>query len=379
MLPSLIGPAVLALAWSRTSGLALVNHPLLLQLGAGALPLGAFTRWTLSRAVVLDGLESAIPPSAVELSELVRAERARCGSDHASWLAQAASAGKSIDLPSAEIEAGVRCYGCGGAHYHLDCPSDATASPAAAALAGYLRESSTLAGPAVVFRSMGWAHRTLLRAGLDGGGAYDGWVQAHATRWTSIADACEAALSCAGAGANEEATTASSLLYALVDAEAGASGLVDGAGGAMTLDEARGRVAEVEPGFREAQDRNAAFIQQQVLGREIPAPSSLSATGAAAAVVSPRLGSGGRGGAAAAAKLKAAQAYLEAKRAAGGASAGASDAAAAIRAARAAAGPASRAQAGGKSFLEQRRKQQAAAQYLVEKKRKEHEGREGAS
>jgi hypothetical protein len=161
---------------------------------------------------------------------------------------------------------------------------------------------------------MGWAHRTLLRAGLDGGGAYDGWVEAHATRWTCIADACEAALASAGAGADEEATTASSLLYALVDAEAGASGLVDGAGRAMTLEEARRRSAEIEPGFLEAHDRNTAFIQQQVLGRELPAPilPALSAPGAAAAAVGPRHGSGGPAGSAAVAKLKAAQAYLEA-------------------------------------------------------------------
>ena len=373
MLPVLCTAAI-ATAWSRASGLAFVNHPLVVQLGTGALPLGVFSRCLLGREVVLAALEQCAE-STPELRGLLAAESASCGSDHAAWLDQAAAAGKTIELPPDEIEAGVRCYSCGGTHYNVDCPKDASASPAANALASYLRDCSTLAAPAAIFRTMGWSHNTLLKAGLDGGNAYRGWVRAHASRWTLIADACDAALASVPQESimEEEAMTATSLLYAFVDAEAGVSGLLDKVSEGMTLREGREKLEEVEPGFLATQDRNAAFLKEQVLGQQLKTAPPGAAAVAVAAAAGSRAGADS-GAKTAAAKLQAAQAYLDAKRAAGKSSPGSNDAAAAIRAARAASGPPGKAQTGAKVFLEQRRKQQAAAAYLAEKKRKQQAG-----
>ena len=57
-----------------------------------------------------------------ELLALARVEARRCDSDAEAWWWEAASAGKTIDLPESEVAAGVRCHACGGMHSNRDCP-----------------------------------------------------------------------------------------------------------------------------------------------------------------------------------------------------------------------------------------------------------------
>ena len=121
-------------------------------------------------------------------------------------------------------------------------------------------------------RTMGWLHSTLLAADLDGGASADtrGWIEAHATRWTALADACEATFDLARqalddgadlsrggalsdvecAVALREAQTTASLLhevFAEVEARQGAAeGAGDSEDAALVLEAARAALARVE-------------------------------------------------------------------------------------------------------------------------------------
>ena len=380
----------------RSEALALTNHPLVVALGVGNLPAGSANRLLLARAAVIEGLEAGAANAAanaeseatLSLLSLVNAEKQRCEADAEEWLASAAAAGITIDLPAAEVDAGVRCYSCGGLHYNVDCPDEASVAPEATALAGALRAGS-LAASATVLHSLCFAVLTLQRAGLDGGDAYRGLVGVHAVRLVELADACDLALEAVSGGSSDvggeggsggggggtgggggggggggngndalaaaEASTASSLLYALVDSESGTAGLksaaaADGAGEAvMSLQDAREKIEAVESGFLQTQDRNAQFLREEVLGaKAVVAPPASSAQRKAAAT-------------------DAAAAYLAAKRA-GGQPVG-KDAAAAI----AAKGGGPKAQAAAK-YLALRKKQQAAEAYLAARKKAEDMG-----
>ena len=310
--------------WSRSDGLALLNHPLLVQLGSGALPAGAFNRLLLDRQLLVSALRDGATAATAELiethpieaSELltkVQAEFDACDDEHAAWVAAATAAGRTIELPEGAEE---RCYNCGGRHLNVDCPEEAAVSSGAQALAAHLRSASApataLAAAAPLLRSVGWAHATLRAAQLSGGGAYDGWVTAHAERWTVLAAASEACYAlCAADEAGElaAASVTASLCYAWVDAEAGVAGLRGGA----ELQAAREAIDAVEPGFLSQQDRNAAFLRE-ALGAE-----QTAGEGAAPAAPATKR----------AAQLEAAAAYLAKKRQAEAAKEGTTEGAAA--------------------------------------------------
>jgi hypothetical protein len=396
--------------WTRPEALALTNHPLLVQIGTGQLPAGSFRRCLLARTAIVEGLEAAaavacsgnfVTAPAAECLSLLAQERVRCQQDADEWWASAVAAGKSIELPASEVAGksamiplgssfhpsfplplptcarphpivvGVRCYGCGGTHYNVDCPEELTVSSEATALASQLRGSRTLAAASVVLRDLCFAHATLREAQLDGGDAYGGWVEAHSQRWLRLADACDGALEAAAtlqgdtaAAAIEEARAARSLLFALIDSEASTAGLrARGGAGAeegategadadertyMSLQEAREAIEAVAPGFLEQHDRNARFLREEVLGASGPArAAAVSQAGQKASAVDK------------------AAAYLRAKRAASGRKPSAA-ATAALLAARP--GPK---QAAAKTFLEARKRQQAAAEYLAAQQRQE--------
>ena len=275
-----IGAASTHSLWSRPGALALVNHPLVVYLGTGGLPRGSFERCLLARATVLEGLEQAARQEAkaaladsdtrkhasLRLLEKVTAEGKRCANDHAEWRTAVSAAGKTIDLPKSEIDAGVRCYACGGMHYNIDCPEELRVSNSAATLASYLRSTTSLAGASSVLTDLSFAATTLMKAGLHGGEPYGAMLGAHVQRLSVLADACDRALVASGRLSDapetckEEFETARSLLFALVDSESSDAGLkavqssdAGGGGVMMGLQEARDCIEVIEPGFRASQ------------------------------------------------------------------------------------------------------------------------------
>ena len=383
--------------WTRTEALRLANHPLVVQLGTGALPRGSFERVLLAREVLVQSLEAAaksavsgdeVSPSAAHLLSLVFDERARLKADTQAWSAACDSAGKTIDLPASEAAAGVSCYNCGGNHYNIDCPDELRASAEAQALAGYLRGAPTLAGCSIVLRDVAFSHATLLAAGLDGGCAYSDLIQAHALRWTAMADACDTALRASGAlgpdtladaaaegaaaegaaaegaaaegAAAEEAKTARALLFAFVDSEASVAGLKDTGSTAdgtrwLSVQAAREAIEAVQPGFLGQQDKHSAYVRESVVGAATtPASGAVGGVGAAGKAADAK------------AKVAKAAAYLQARQAAGS---GVSADAKAVLAAKAGGSQAAMA----KKYLELRSKQQKAAEYLAARKREEPE------
>ena len=355
---------------SHSAALSLVNHPLAVQLGTGALPRGSFDRCMLARRALLQSLEACaaravssekVTPAAALLFSTVAKEVASIDADAAHWASEATSAGQTIDLPAEEVAAGVKCYVCGGNHYNIDCPDELSVSGEAQALASFLRAASPAAS-ATVLRDLAFVHKTLLRAGLDGGRAYGGVVRVHAERWTAMAEQYDA-LESDGAPA-AEIETARALLFAAVDAEGGVAGLKDAPGvasGSLSLEAAREAIERVEPGFLAQQDRNAAFVRERVLG----SPPQAAPGGARSP--GPRSPGPPEGlvNAKAKAKLDKAADYLRAKQASSGAVG--KDAAAVL----AAKGPAGAKQAAAKRYLELRGKQQKAAAYLAARKRAE--------
>ena len=367
LLVLVVASSTLTPLWTRSQGVLLANHPLVVQLGCGQLPMGCFSRCLLARSVIIEGMEtavaacsgSAMSPDGAELLALLADESARCTRDNADWLANAASAGKTIDLPETEAESGVRCYSCGGTHYNIDCPDDRTAPPEAQALASYIGSATSLAAASSVLHDVSFVASTLLKAGLDGGDAYSPCIRAHAERFEALVGACDRALATSDAvktaltaAASTESTTAQQLLYAWVDSESGTSGLKEtGAEGGLSLQEARERIDGVEPGFLRSQDRNEQFLRTTVLGAPSDAPD-------AAPTAQERQ----------AARVDAAAAYLQAKQASQQpvgkeAAAAVQDSKAALLASKV--GPK---QAAAQQYLALRKKQQAAEAYLAKRK-----------
>jgi len=296
-----------------------------------------------------------VTAEAAEYLSLIADEKSRCERDHDGWRDAATAAGRTIELPESEVASGVRCYTCDGTHYNVDCPDSATAPPEALALSSFLK-SSSLSASAIVLRDIGFAHTTLMKAGLDGGDAYKACVRAHAERCMRLADACDRAVATGGDGEKE---TARSLLYAVVDGESGVAGLKDGGedGSFMSLQEARERIEDVAPGFLASQDRNAKFLKETVLG------GSAAATDAPAAATVTESAAKKQ-----AARVDAAAAYLKAKQASQ--QPVGKDAQAALQDSRAAllTGKAGPKQAAAQTYLALRKKQQAADAYLQAKR-----------
>ena len=236
-------------AWTRP--LALANHPLVLFFGTGRLPRGSFERCLLARSAILEGLEASAKADQAKaalsddsnweaatssLLELLAEEREACLRKHDEWREAADAAGQTIDLPQSEIDAGVRCYVCGGIHYNVDCPEELAVSSNVQALVGYLRGASSLAGASTVLRDLSFAATTLSRAGLDGGKPFRAVLAAQSDALPALAAACDRAYEASSsrtsssggdstARASEEASTSRSLLFAAVDSESATSGL----------------------------------------------------------------------------------------------------------------------------------------------------------
>ena len=126
-----------------------------------------------------------------------------------------------------------------------------------------------LPAAAAALRCVGWCHATLRAAGLGGGAAFGGWVDAHATRWAALADAADALLDASSSGdvadadADAEHALALSLLYSWISSEAGTAGLK---GDGAPLQAAREAIDRVEPGYLQSVDRDAQFVRDVVLG-----------------------------------------------------------------------------------------------------------------
>jgi hypothetical protein len=323
---------------SRDDALTIVNHPLIIQLGTGDLPMGSFRRLLLARSALLEAAGESIVAACSELTKakdpkardaatsleaLISQEVRQASDDATEWLAAAERAGKTIELPAEQGAAGVSCYGCGGNHYNVDCPDDLSPSRDALTLSSHMRAArgalSQLGAAAPIFRCIGWSHATMASTSpeMNGGRAFQGWTSSHALRWTAISEALEHAFDCgvtcldAGevflsvggalsdlevAVARREAQTSFALLYAAIDSEAATAGL-QSVSATMSVQEAREAIALVEPGFNG--DKHRVFMDEVLGAKGAEKPSEAAASSSTAAAER---------------RLKAAAAYMEAKK-----------------------------------------------------------------
>ena len=147
-------PPLAASLWSRSAALTLLNHPLLIQITNGDLPMGSFHRLLQDRRVLVDAVRNGAASACAELMEtpagiepsaelltLAQNEYDLCDLEVEAWTAAAAAAGKTIET----VDKDVRCYNCGGHHFVIDCPAECKPSASALALAAHLRASSRCA------------------------------------------------------------------------------------------------------------------------------------------------------------------------------------------------------------------------------------------
>ena len=147
---------------------------------------------------------------------------------------------------------------CGGDHLNVDCPEDLAVTGPARAVAAVLRSYNDVEAATGVLAvcEYGWACDTLLKAGFET--PYAGWLRAHAEALAKAAAAVAPLVDAADRDAVDAAYVAAlSALFNFVDSEASTAGL-KGAG--ADLEAARRKLDAVEPGFLDAQDRNANFV-----------------------------------------------------------------------------------------------------------------------
>ena len=112
-------PLTAASLWSRSSALTLLNHPLLTQIGTGALPMGSFHRLLVDRRLLVEAVRDGAAPACASLSdalalpaaELLRLcdeELASSEAETAEWVAAAAAAGRTIEVADDKA----RCPAC---------------------------------------------------------------------------------------------------------------------------------------------------------------------------------------------------------------------------------------------------------------------------
>lgn len=251
----------------RATALNMLNHPLQVQLATGELPLGSFQRLVLDRQVLLEGLRGALKGS-VGPSVMEKLAADDLGD---AWLATAELTGKTIEVP------GIRCHGCGEAHFVRDCPSEAEPSQAVRATRSLLLQQGGCAGAAAVLRGYGWACQRLLDAGLADGGCYRGWIEWHGDVFLKVASEVDPLLE-GSTSAGPAYNACLSMLFNQIDSEASVAGLTDAG---STLVECRRRLDELEPGFLAQQDRNRAFVA--ALTGAAPAAADPTATAASKA------------------------------------------------------------------------------------------------
>jgi hypothetical protein len=148
---------------------------------------------------------------------------------------------------------------------NIDCPDDAESSPSALVLPSVL-ESHGLADASAVLRSYGFACWRFLDAAdatvtIDA--AYRGWLEAHAVRWTTLANECEAKLSLSAGGISSSYTICLSMFYNWIDSEAATTGIwLNGGGGMARLVDA---IEELEPGYAAQRDTHEKVRRNCIL------------------------------------------------------------------------------------------------------------------
>ena len=279
------------LLWSRSQALATLYHPTLPMLGSGSLPRAAFLQLVSDRSSLLSGMQTCIGTACSHIAD------AAAGAGDGKWVA-----GRFVENPLTGVkdaaETLAELMSSEADRIETDCVAwccedvrrctDVDARPEVVALREHLISAqgpfAQLGCAAAVARTMGWMHATLVSAKLSGGAeeAYAGWIDAHATRWSAVADACEATFDAArgalDAGATQlslggglsdvecavalrEASTANSLLSAWLEAASEAGG-GDGAAGDddASLDAARAAIEAVEPGYLTERE-TAVFVR----------------------------------------------------------------------------------------------------------------------
>ena len=253
----------------RSERLNLLNHPLQIQLATGALPYGSFVRLCHDRSTILEAVRSAAAAAGADvLSDVSEAEAK-------AWLDAAEAAGKTISTGDPSI----KCYACGGDHLNVDCPDDLTVTGPARAVAAVLRSSPDPATAVLAVCEYGWACDTLLKAGFET--PYAGWLTNHAESLAKASAAVAPLVDAADRDAVDASYVAAlSALFNFVDSEASTAGL-KGAG--EDLEAARRKLDALEPGFLEAQDRNANFVAATLKAQAAKSSSGAKKMDAAAA------------------------------------------------------------------------------------------------
>ena len=235
----------------RSERLNLLNHPLQIQLATGALPYGSFVRLCHDRSTILEAVRSA---AAAAGADVLSAEISEAQETTKAWLETAEAAGKTISTGDPSI----KCYACGGDHLNVDCPDDLSVTGPARAVAAVLRSygGAEAATGVLAVCEYGWACDTLLKAGFET--PYAGWLRAHAESLAKASAAVAPLVDAADRDAVDASYVAAlSALFNFVDSEASTAGL-KGAG--EDLEAARRKLDALEPGFLDAQDRNANFV-----------------------------------------------------------------------------------------------------------------------
>ena len=263
----------------RSERLNLLNHPLQIQLATGALPYGSFVRLCNDRGTILDAVRSAAAAAGADvLSDVSEAEAK-------AWLDAAEAAGKTISTGDPSI----KCYACGGDHLNVDCPDDLTVTGPARAVAAVLRSSPDPATAVFAACEYGWACGTLLEAGFET--PYKGWLTSHADALNKASAAVAPLVDAADWDAVDAAYVAAlSALFNFIDSEASTAGL-KGAG--EDLEAARTKLDALEPGFLEAQDRNANFVAATLKAQAEKSSSGAKKMDAAAAYLAAKKAKGG--------------------------------------------------------------------------------------
>ena len=255
----------------RSERLNLLNHPLQIQLATGALPYGSFVRLCHDRSTILEAVRSAAAAAGADvLSDVSEAETK-------AWLDAAEAAGKTISTGDPSI----KCYACGGDHLNVDCPDDLSVTGPARAVAAVLRSYNDVEAATGVLAvcEYGWACDTLLKAGFET--PYAGWLTNHAESLAKASAAVAPLVDAADRDAVDASYVAAlSALFNFVDSEASTAGL-KGAG--ADLEAARRRLDALEPGFLDAQDRNANFVSATLKAQAAKSSAGAKKMDAAAA------------------------------------------------------------------------------------------------
>ena len=190
--------------WERPQALAILHSSALVELGTGTLSPKCFGRLLAARSTLLDSLSVCVGAACASISVAGSAAVNGGGKwDAGKWvpdpLATAAKASVKLEaLVAAEVasaKADSDAWAAAAGALDLETDVDEDIPEPLQALEAHLSSGTSVLpklGAAVpLLRTIAWAHSTLRVAGLGSAPAYAGWVDAHAERWTALADACE--------------------------------------------------------------------------------------------------------------------------------------------------------------------------------------------